>query len=437
MSFPGSQPPVYPLSREEFRRALASGHGRAKIHVARCGVGEFQDEVLAAATVCGVFDLQCNDAREDWLADLVLAAGVERDVVASPIPEESNDCLQRNRLLKELARREIAGARESLYASFRPRGWTTWDAAQEIIELDGDKGLQFVAREMARRISVEPNLSIDPWNFSAYDELSGEGAARERMEFLAREDPLVSSLLSRMDADSRGDAEVGRKDEHPLRSTRPRRSVDEVVGAIRSAPDWYSIGWVGHWARSAGGDELRRVLELLPVLEEPVSLAGALHCIGGATLPPLHPRVFELTRHADDLVRSRAARCLSKHAQHGVRICGLEALARGDLLVGLEILTRSTQVDDVEAIVSALRPIDDVDEQHGVCWCLLDILKESPEAAVPRLALYAYERNPCMSCRERALRWLIAQSALPSWIAEECAHDASTDIRRKVAGAPA
>jgi hypothetical protein len=156
-----------------------------------------------------------------------------------------------------------------------------------------------------------------------------------------------------------------------------------------------------------------------------------------STMPPLHPRIFELTRHEDEQVRYWAARVLSKHSLPGVRALGLEVLARGDLVVALEILTRSAQVDDTETLIAALRVSEDPDEEHGICSGVLDILKHCPEVRDPRLALHVYERTPCMQCREEAVGFLVRGHETPPWMLEECACDASEGVRGLAASARA
>jgi hypothetical protein len=187
--------------------------------------------------------------------------------------------------------------------------------------------------------------------------------------------------------------------------------------------------WVQGWARRASREELEQVLALLLEVHAPLPLEHALRCIGGSTLPLLHPRIFELTRHEDQDVRYWAGRVLSKHSLPGVRDCGLEALARGDLLVALEILTRSTQVDDREPLIAALRPSEDPEEEHGICSGVLDILEHCPEVRDPRLALHVYERTPCMQCREKGVCLLVRSQEASQWLLEECTYDADKGIR--------
>jgi hypothetical protein len=427
MSPPASNGPAYPLSREEFRRALATGHGRARIHVERFGAAEFRDEILEAATVCKVYDLQVNGARADWLADLCLAAGVEREVVALSPSEDPDDRKQRAALLLELAGRGVPGAREALYACWGPGQYSDFYATEEIVQLDGDAGLLFVARELGARVAQGGGNWISSYHLSLFDDLRGEGAGRTLLESAARSDANVRAYLDAVDADEEN---VKRIAELPREE---RQTTEQVLEAIRTNTQELGAGWVRGWGMRASRDELGTVLGEVLALAQPRALEAGLRCLGAAGLPPLHPRIFDLTRHEDERVRYWAARVLSHHSLPGVRACGLEALARGDTTVALEILTSSAQVDDADALVAALRPSDDPDEEHDAGYGILDLFKHSPEVRDARLALYVYERTPCSQCREAALCYLVRSQSAPAWVLEECAADASEDIRELAA----
>ncbi len=426
MRVPIPSGPAYPLSREEFRRALATGHGRAKIHVARFGAIEFREEILEAARVCKILNIQDQGLRTEWLADLCAAAGVMHEVVALPIPEDDQDLQQRADLLREFAVRGVAGARAAMYACFG-RAETSGEvsAIEPIIALDGEAGLLFVARALGSKDAVGRETWISSYQLSIFDDGHGEGAGRKLLESAAATEPSVRAYLDALDAEE--ELEKG----HANPRTDTRESLAQVLESIRANNELYGSIWVQHWGRSASRKELQAVLDLLLSLTRPYALVAALRCLGGAGLPPLHPRIFELTRHEDDEVSSWAARVLSKHSLPGVRACGLEALARGDILVALEILTRSAQVDDVETLLAALRPLEDPHEEHGVAYGLLDLFKHSPEVCDARLASYVYDRTPCMSCRERAVEVLVRRGEAPRWLLEECASDGSHSIRER------
>src|SRR5689334_4324599 len=185
-------PPAYPLAREEFRRALANGLGRAQIHVRRCGAAEVRGEILEAATVNQVVDPQVNGTRGEWLAELCHAAGVAESVVAQPAPEDPHDRGQRAALLLELARRGIAGAREALHACFgRAQPSADFHAAREIIELDGEAGLLFVVRGMGNLLAAGESFGVWGYELSIFDEQHEPGSGRALLEREAAADEHV------------------------------------------------------------------------------------------------------------------------------------------------------------------------------------------------------------------------------------------------------
>lgn len=373
-----------------------------------------------------MFDPQSEGSRADWLAELCLAAGIEREVVAQPLPEDSRDREQRAALLKELALRRVDGAREALYATFGPSPHSSFYALSEIIQLDRDAGLLFTARELGKRVLADPDFSVDGSDFWAFDASRADGAALALLVAESSRDPHIRACVQSIER------ETARESTRASRRSRPLAPIEEVLAEIRGAHEKQRLDSVPRRGRQATREELQRVVDLLFELEAPRPLHHALWFLGMSTMVPLHPRIFELTRHDDDQVRYWAARVLSKHSLHGVRTCGLEALARGDLVVALEILTRSAQVDDIETLVAALQPLEAPQKEHAVGSGLLDILEHSPEAGDARLALHVYERTPCMYCREKAVRWLCNHAALPVWAAEECVHDGSDDIRALV-----
>jgi len=425
----GLNAPQYPLSREEFRRALSTGHGRVKLHVERFGAREFRDEILEAATVCKVYDPGCEGSREDWLADLCFAAGVQETVLAQSPSEDPSDRNQRAALLLQFAKRGVPGAREALYACWGQGHYSNFYATKEIVELDGDAGVLFVAREIGSLIQQDADLSISTVEFWEYDESRTEGAARALLANAADSDALIRTYLDEVELE---EARVeswrgGRND--------ARRTIGEVLEAIRSNTEQYGAGWVRTWATRASRAELEVVLAELFSLTHPRAIEACLRCLGGSGLPPLLPLVFELTRHEDAEVRYWAARVLSKHSLPGVRAWGLESLARGDSYVALEILKRSAQVDDADAIVAAVRRDEDRNDQHGVCGGVLDILENCTEICDPRLALQVYEHTPCTNCREKSVEWLLEQRLCPPWVLGECASDADEGIRELAARA--
>jgi HEAT repeat protein len=206
--------------------------------------------------------------------------------------------------------------------------------------------------------------------------------------------------------------------------------VDEVVGAILESNE--SLDWIWFWGRRASEAELEPVLRLATTSAPPIVLENVLCCLSGAARPPITPRLFDFLEHSDLNVRRHCASTLGRHVQPRIRAAGLAAL-QVDLPTALELLCKNAVQEDADAIVGALRPIEDRDDQHDVVRTLIEMLRDNAPSFDPRIALYVYENSPCMQCRANAVRALEAQRSVPQWLRVECSHDALADIRQIVA----
>ncbi len=426
MTTSGSQGPQYPLTREQFRRALATGHGRAKIHVECFGAREFRDEILEAATISGTdYSGDLVGERAGWLAELCFAAGVVEEVVAKHAEYNDWERHQRCGLLLAFSRRGFASARSALYAECgRDPYYGTCFGCAEIIELDGEAGLLFVARKLATILAESSDgFCLDEDDLEPYERKFGAGSGRALLERLAPGDPLVLAFLDGIAA-----TEARRLARNPDPRSPRRRSLEEVLKQIAESEEDL-VGLHGWGWRLATREDLERVLEAALETNRARTLTNCLRALAGAGLPPLHPAIFEWTRHPDPAVRRAAANVLGRHSLYAVRNLGLEALARGDLLVGLSLLERSALAEDADAIATALRPVGEIHEEYVVCNSVVDLLRSTPEVRDARIALHVYEWSPAVRARERAARFLSCWKAAPTWLLDECAQDASAEIR--------
>jgi hypothetical protein len=81
-------------------------------------------------------------------------------------------------------------------------------------------------------------------------------------------------------------------------------------------------------------------------------------------------------------------------------------------------------------------PLDKDLDLHSIVSALVKMLQENPVVWNVQLALWIYERSPCMHCRNSAVELMIRQDECPPWVAEECAFDAYEGLRKRVAGKP-
>ena len=194
--------PTYPLSREEFRRALRTGHGRAWHQVHSYWTGEYSDDLLAACTIDWSYDGQLEHGdRGAWLAALVLRAEFADQVIgackslAAPVDALAHwDAAQRCEILKELILAGFTKAREVLYSMFqRVQGTGSIMAEDHIIELDGIDGVVWLAREYSRAFSVDSDEFDDDIFIEQFDRDQPGKPARTAVLQASKTDPILAA----------------------------------------------------------------------------------------------------------------------------------------------------------------------------------------------------------------------------------------------------
>jgi len=414
--------PVYPLEKAEFIRALATGHGRALIHVERCGADGVRDEILEAALFPKTYDTQCNGYGEKWLARLCTMARLVETVISGDHGVKGGDGALRCRLLKEFALQGHVAARPALreMCRFDPH-WNDLLACSEILKLEGEEGFLFVADRIGERLLEDEDFWVKPWLVSELDEIAGDGRA---MAILDRESPANPRIAAYHEAVLKDRAR-----ESPKPDPEPPPVNDVVGGILASTARLPRLPFFG---QQATPEERRKVAALDFSSMGAIPLENYLSYFYRSGFPEFREEYLPLLGHPEERVRWRAHAVLSHHAEPQVRLAAYEALARGEVAFFVKLLRRSGLAEDVEPLLGAIHVPEiqaDADEVHGVVGPLLKLVRENERMNDLRLAVWMYEYSSCHICRSDAVEFMVGRSILPQWIAEECLSDASEGIR--------
>jgi hypothetical protein len=415
-------PPAYPLSRDAFKRALATGHGRALIHAQNFDVADYREDLLAAATTCLVYDTQIDGYREWWLARLCKAAGLIDAIIDLPPEGSAKDRAQRAAILKEFVRMGHRSALPKLYdmcSSDHPSDEIT--GCDELIEVDGEQGLIFVAKRLGAMLIRDPDFWIADWELTFFDERYGEGRGKAVLSEAALGDADIQAYLEKIRSYELKE-EAGK-------TARPEaiEPVEQILKLIKASTKRMSR--LRSWGRRAALKDRAKIVDLLTTEDSPLVLINALLCLRSDGLPSFDGALLRLVFHADDDVRFEATQVFSRHDEPLVRSAGLALLNQGDLRSGTQMLRLSARSADSEAILRAIGANEPGEDHHGILSNLIQLLEENDAIREPLIPLHIYEFSPCMLCRERAIEILIKWETCPQWVLDEAAQDASPDIR--------
>jgi len=210
-------------------------------------------------------------------------------------------------------------------------------------------------------------------------------------------------------------------------------ALDVIIKFIEAEPGTVPrVEWF-RWSRSASDEELRQLADRLFRESDPARIKRYLQVFRRGILAHFDARFLELADHPDREVRWFAVGVLDEYCDPAIRGLALSRLQNSRFEDGeIRLLEKNYEVGDHELIESLTSLVPVGDHLHSFTMGVLDIYEANETQDAIRLLLFVYEHTPCSLCRERSVKQLLKQDALPDWVRNECPYDASEDVRELV-----
>lgn len=413
----------FPLSREEFRRALKQGLGRALEFVEKHGLEDYRDVVLNSCLRSPVYDVQCEQGRAEWLASFFEGTP---DWLTEPLylklcqlnPEEERSWNQWTSLALLLAQRGATDARRALYRGFRILDDGEIVAAREIISLDGAPGLLWTAEKLDKAAQLERSTFLGLLDY--FDDVHGEGEGLKVVR--ASANSRLQGFLRRIERP---------EPKWKTGTSSPLTPLTAPEALARLTP--YALQ---QWTKKASPDVVAFIAGQLNETRDPEILEKILFCFMNTGLPSFDPVLLRLSDYPYGEVARRARWVMSHHQHSEIREKTLLWLNSHQLLDGrLRALKGVLQARDIalieSAVAEALPSLGD-DEKHDLLSDVLYLACQHSEIDMTRLLVLCYEHTPCTQTRREAVELMYSQNRLPDWIAHEGQWDCSESIRNLV-----
>ncbi|MCA9092111.1 MAG: hypothetical protein KDA68_01385, partial [Planctomycetaceae bacterium] len=327
MRFVDPLPPSSPSLKEQ-ADALRKGLGRAM----QWGLaGKLEDGTLLQACLHDHrHDMQIEDSRGTWLWKIVQAVRGEQRF-REPLLEEfkrlpdERSAYQLCELASFYAAMGDADFRQRLYeiVEENPVSDSAGLGEEEILRLDGGKGLLFAAGIRGQRLE---NREWD-WDDGQLIHIAIEQLG---------EDQVLNLLKNSNDRRVQRFYEISLDQKNPKSDVHPQQKHKEkmqaisvhdiIVEAERESPANF---WFRGWGMYAGDEDLNTILEALWEAEHPKVLVNYLRIFSGRAMPTFHARMIGLCNHADEQVRHWAFKALQMNRHPLVREFAVTNLSRG------------------------------------------------------------------------------------------------------------
>jgi hypothetical protein len=420
---------------EDQTNALEKGLGRAYLWAQ---AGHVKPECMLDACVSDYrFDRQCEDARGDWLWQILVAGSFVEAVRENLLHElhgiaQSDAATQLCQLARHFALTGDDRFKDALRIIVVDKlvADCDWIGEEELVRLEGDDGFLAAVRRHGKELKTRT------WDW--YDSALGDYGVKWLGE---------DRTLQLLDARSPADSSVGRFSElwqtHRVEQEQCDRapriddtrnwSVDEVIAAAETA----SVLATGlrRWGRFASESDVARVYDRMLSTENVAALQRYLQIFAVRTWPRYDARMFELCNHTDGRVSRWSRTAVSKNRHPEVRRRALAMLDEpSDQGDAIKMLSTNYEPGDERRVLKVLSLPDDEWELHSTLMSLDKLLDMNPSAAFVEACRVIYENTPCSICRTGAVRLLADRGALSTEIESECRFDVDAGTREIVGG---
>jgi hypothetical protein len=413
----------------EFQRAVQNGLGRAILYARDHDVGEFREIILDACLHCYSADVQCEGTRAPFMYELVDLLP-DREFYFSEILRSLPNCgddwdaVQRFRFASDMGMDGNEDARRAMYENFHPGPQTAEQTGTDFVRMDGLHGFLFAAEKLGElRLDGAKVVDLE-WLASFASEALGEDQILSALRDAAKNNPRIEAYRLAVEASQ---------------EPRPRQKPEEIntltYVEIKSRLTELKGLQADHWGEHASASDLELAANDLVIAQTPEERLAFLRIFSRRPFPLDRGLLLQLAATHHEHVAVAAASALGQIAHSSVRELAFRLVETR--LPGrqkaIAMLSRNWQPGDHEIAVKWFAQEEDRAVRHRMGLDLRSCWDAHPEASTkPRMLLTIYEKGPCSECRESALSRLIELGSLPESIREECAYDASEDIRELV-----
>jgi hypothetical protein len=424
-------------SSDDLTNALQKGFGRAYLWAAQGKASA--DCILAACLNDYRFDRQVEDARGDWLWQILSAASMAQrlsaEVLAALLRIEESDAGPQ---LCQLARHYALAGDDRFQSELRrivedrPCQDDDLLGVEELVRLEGSDG--FV--RAVRRHGFE--LLSREWEWFDGD-LAYIGIRWLGEEF----------AISLLDSHATADANIRRFTESwqldrriraahkpvPYRERVGEYSKDEIIAAAE-ATDKTSTRFRG-WGRFATDTDLNIIYERMLATTNVESLRRYARVFATRPWPGFDVRFLQLCLHDDENLRRLAGFAVANNRHPAVRRFALEHLKIPlHQENSINMLVANYESGDEEIVLDSLQLPEDACHLHRMLMGLRNLVEENETARCEAAVELVYENTPCSECRRAIVKLLAERVGLPEMMSAECQFDVDPDTR-SLAGGPA
>ncbi|MCB0642781.1 MAG: hypothetical protein KDC44_14130 [Phaeodactylibacter sp.] len=410
--------------RTSFAYALLRGTGKAVLIQRDHPFMDFSLEIIKACHQITSYDFWSDGgAREIYLSQLIREAP-QGPWIRKILLEQFRDLtIEEDYLLrrlfflaKEFTRQGQEDARGLMYDKYIElcKDGEGDCGLMSILELDGLKGLFFVAENMGKYLVDQEDFFADDFPIKFTQQQQPERQVENALYLEARSNPFIRRYLELV-------LETRNKS---TKQAQTRYSYSKIKALIKEGTPI-----TGYMAEQLPDAEFARLANDLLETKDEVQQEVLLKLFVQRSFPLDWHRLLQFLKADRWQVREEAISCLARFQDPLLRSIALEELKKKDANIEyLELLHRNAEPEDFLFLHKIMQEKDD-DWVHTVGYELLKMFKQQPAWQAANALQLMYDRCHCSICREEAVFALEQIDAIPDAYLSELPFDCSLKLR--------
>ncbi|MEO7716636.1 MAG: hypothetical protein ABIY70_10560 [Capsulimonas sp.] len=426
-----------PTNTSDFELALRRGLGRAVLWLQSGAVTEDRELILTACRENWAFDVQTEDNRALYMADVVLATFepefYTRGVIESLFANRDEHSFgQMYDLVGRFAATGSAEARGALYSAFeRLAPSRDYYFANVLMQVDGLDGYLYAVQNwLGKPVKEDKDRDeLDPvFLLNDAEERFGAAEVDAFLMVAAQNNPAIIPYHIAV----REKRAVWRA-RNESRPARPAPTYNELR-AMLAHRQFRLPQFLAHRGLRMDDETANRLAADLLTETNPAVLVPLLALFGEYKFPLSPDRLFELAQDSNPAVASAAAFALAPVEDARVRALGLSIMSGDDApWMGARLLVYNFQPGDCEPMLRLLERLDDPDSVHFFGYRIRDVFEQNTTPEFRPILILLYEKIMSTLGRNRAVKCLAKLGPLPEYVLHEAPYDASSSTREFVA----
>jgi hypothetical protein len=414
------------MTSEEFRQAINNGLGRTVLHIRTHSWKPYAEAIEYVCLHNTAYDPQCEGSRAEYVYEIVRLTG-EPERFAKIVAEGLLNALEYWEvahlfdMAALFAKDGYGGVREAMLKKF---GWDEerkdFLGGEQIVSVDGEKGLLLVAERIGMWMEGHPEYWVD-------DSLL-KGEAEGWGERVLAEGAMTSVNVQRYrEGMAKYKAEAGRRGRTPeYRNWSYAELRERIVVEGGKVPR----GWLFGWGQHASEEAVREAAADLLKEKDGERLVAYLRIFNRRRFPLDHGRLIQIARGVDGEAAIASCRALRHLKDESVRELAIEMMDAGrGVGDAVEMLVLNYVGGDEQRIEKLLAAQGNDEDFHWCGHAALHLFEANVEAEAVGTMMLMYERGRCSNCRTGAVRVLMGRGVIPEWMVEECLFDSSEEVR--------